>query len=644
MDEQLNTLMGARGRGIAQADHGGVAIVDFTDARKIYKITHARKIDSETVAAGLKRLAEMPAETVPEPSPLPQNSCLAFPQNKLFVGRQGDLKQLANILKGGNNAAIGQVASATGMGGIGKTQLASEFVHRYGQYFAGGVFWLNFADPASVPAEVANCCYPEESHFELEAQIKYVLSDWQSQLPRLLVFDNCEDEALFEQWCPKIGASRVLLTSRKQQWPEHLGVEKLPIGVLARHESIELLLKLAKHLTNEQAEKIADALADLPLALHLAGSFLHRYKDVVSAQTYLEDLKSESLIEQEALKGRGTDQLPTKHEVCVAKTFAISYDRLNPQDPIDVIGLSLLARAASLAPGIPVPRELLLKTVGKDENKIDPLDIPDGLNRLMNLGLIEIDQEENLVMHRLLGAYVQQTPCIDAQAQRDVETSLLDEANRINDSELPAGLLAWQGHLRFITDRAMTRQDETGADLCHSLGDHLSLIGDYQAARHYFEKALAADQQSFEPGHPSIATSQSNLALVLLDLGELEEARDLLRQALAAAQQSFEPGHPRIATSQSNLAMVLQDLGELEEARDLLRQALAADQQSFEPGHPSIATSQSNLAMVLKDLGELEEARDLIQSAYNTFLEKFGEKHPYTAITKRHLDSMNGGL
>ena len=57
----------------------------------------------------------------------------------------------------------------------------------------------------------------------------------------------------------------------------------------------------------------------------------------------------------------------------------------------------------------------------------------------------------------------------------------------------------------------------------------------------------------------------------------MEEARDLLRQALASDEKSFEPGHPSIAISQSNLALVLKDLGQLEEARDLLRQALASD-------------------------------------------------------------------
>ena len=56
----------------------------------------------------------------------------------------------------------------------------------------------------------------------------------------------------------------------------------------------------------------------------------------------------------------------------------------------------------------------------------------------------------------------------------------------------------------------------------------------------------------------------------------MEEARDLLRQALASDEKSFEPGHPSIAIRQSNLAMVLQHLGQLEEARDLLRKSYSA--------------------------------------------------------------------
>jgi hypothetical protein len=69
-----------------------------------------------------------------------------FPPNRLFVGRADDLKALAQALKAGGSA-VGQVAAATGMGGIGKTQLATEFAHRYGPFFAGGVFWVSCKQP-----------------------------------------------------------------------------------------------------------------------------------------------------------------------------------------------------------------------------------------------------------------------------------------------------------------------------------------------------------------------------------------------------------------------------------------------------------------------------------------------------------------
>ena len=126
-------------------------------------------------------------------------------RNALFVGREADLKALASALKAGETAAVGQMATVTGLGGIGKTQLASEFVHRYGQYFAGGVLWVSFADPEAVPAEIATSGGPAgmnlSDEFErqpLEEQVRQVAAEWQGPLPRLLVFDNCEDEALLE--------------------------------------------------------------------------------------------------------------------------------------------------------------------------------------------------------------------------------------------------------------------------------------------------------------------------------------------------------------------------------------------------------------------------------------------------------------
>ena len=42
----------------------------------------------------------------------------------------------------------------TGMGGIGKTQLAVEFAYRYGHKFKG-VHWLDLRDPSQLETEIA---------------------------------------------------------------------------------------------------------------------------------------------------------------------------------------------------------------------------------------------------------------------------------------------------------------------------------------------------------------------------------------------------------------------------------------------------------------------------------------------------------
>src|SRR5204863_353889 len=137
---------------------------------------------------------------------------------------------------------------AVALGGVGKTQLAAEFVQRYGQFFAGGVFWLSFERAAAVPAEVAACggvgyldLHSDFGRLPLEDQVRLVEATWREPLPRLLVFDNLEDEALLRAWRPTSGGCRVLATSRRSRWDRTLGVQALPLDVLARAESLALL-------------------------------------------------------------------------------------------------------------------------------------------------------------------------------------------------------------------------------------------------------------------------------------------------------------------------------------------------------------------------------------------------------------------
>jgi hypothetical protein len=297
------------------------------------------RLDLETALA---RLAELPLDMLPKPGPLPGGSLMPLGRNPLFVGRERDLATLAAALKGGEAIAIGQIetAATTGLGGIGKTQLASEFVHRYGRFFAGGVFWLSLADEKAVPAEIAACggigamdLRPDFGDLPLQDQLRLVAAAWQQPMPRLLVFDNCEDPVLLAQWRPSAGGCRILVTSRRTDWEPSLGVRTLALNVLSRAESLDLLRQHCPEADDQILAAIAAELGDLPLALHLAGSYMSRYQRVISPADYLDQLRDPALLEHPSLKGLGVS--PTGHIQNVYRTIALSYDKLDEDDPVD---------------------------------------------------------------------------------------------------------------------------------------------------------------------------------------------------------------------------------------------------------------------------------------------------------------------
>lgn len=130
---------------------------DKIDQQINYHDVRPASIDPAHLDAALVKLATMPLDTIPASAAPPVGSRMPLSYNPLFVGRGDEFKRLAAHLKGGTTVAVGQIAAATGIGGIGKTQLAATFVHHYGQFFAGGVYWLNFDNGANVPTEIAQC-------------------------------------------------------------------------------------------------------------------------------------------------------------------------------------------------------------------------------------------------------------------------------------------------------------------------------------------------------------------------------------------------------------------------------------------------------------------------------------------------------
>ncbi|HEX5760891.1 MAG TPA: tetratricopeptide repeat protein [Thermoanaerobaculia bacterium] len=629
----------AQGSFIAQAADHSTATVN------VYQHVRPQVVEAAVLDAAQQLLAALPLDNVPPPATLPAGSRVPYARNPLFVGREPDLRRLAGVLKGGGTAAIGQIAAATGLGGIGKTQLAAELAHRYGRYFAGGVFWVSCADPAVIPAEVAACggagaldLRPDFASLKQDDQVLLVAAAWQGPLPRLLIFDNCEDPELLARWRPPSGGARVLVTSRRAAWDPALGVAALPLDALPRPESVALLRRLRPDVSADDPDLdgIAAELGDLPLALHLAGSFLatYRFSEAGSPAALLAELRRPGLLDHSSLQGLGAGLSPTGHEQHVARTFTLSYRCLG--DPRETLGIQALARAARFAPGEPIPRALLKKTFASSENTAADLAAERALQRLNDLGLLETDAAGALRLHRLLACFVD-TLGADPDAADAVEEALFAEAARINREGFPAPLRPWFGHLRHVAAGAESRGGKGAGPLWNELGFHLGSAGDYIEARNAYEAALRIDEAGLGPDHPKVAIAVNNLGHALHVLGDFPGARAACERALRIDEAAYGPDNPHVAIRINNLGRILQDLGDFTGARAAYERTIRINEAVYGPDHPKVAIAVNNLGVVLQDLGDLPAARLALERALRSHEAAYGPDHPRVAVAVNNL-------
>ena len=610
----------------------------------------------------LRCLPTSEAEPLPPPDSFTATAIphrIALRPNTFFTGREAELRRLATNLKAGYATVI-----ATGIGGVGKTQLATEYAHRYGRYFAGGVFWLACADPAQVVYEVAACggtgLVEDDAWHErkLQEQVRLVREAWAAPTPRLLIFDNCEDAALIEEWRPTSGGCRILVTSRQAVWPASMGVLALPLPVLPRAESLALLGKHRPDLVPHPAlDALAAEVGDLPLALHLAGSYLETYRDDPTfgdPAVFLAELRGPHLMAHEVMQGLEARHSPTSHELSVAKTFAMSLNRLDPADASDKAARALLARAAHFAPGEPIPRQVLLASLEFPKpqepkgiigffNRLlrrastpHPKDAARALQRLRGLGLIEATDGTAPRLHRLLAAYAHHA-CPDPAAPGAVETAVLYELARIETEDyiaMPDDLLP---HLRHITDAALPRDDEHAAMLADWLAHYLQQITAYADAQPYYEQALVIRETKLGKQHYDTATSLNNLGVLLNDRGDYTTAKRHLERALKIYRKRLGPKHFYTATSLNNLGRLLQDMGDYAAASAHYKRALAIREAVLGLEHPDTAKSLNNLGNLFRVLGDYANAELHIKRALKIYEEKFGPEHSYTATSLNNL-------
>ncbi|EIV91784.1 tetratricopeptide repeat protein [Frankia sp. QA3] len=588
-----------------------------------------------------------------------------------FVGRADSLARLDAAF------ARSPLVAVTGIAGIGKTSLVTEYVRQHHRDL-DAVWWVPAGRPELVGERIRALApalgLPE--HAEPPAVLAHLA---RSDGRWLVVLDDAADAAGLPGWLRPAGAGRLLLTSRNPEW-DGLGA-LVPVGPMTRTDSITLLADRRPSIDAAVAAGIAERLGDHPLALAQAADRLRR--GGAPAESYLEALTTRpaDLLAQ--------DEAPHRPGVSVATLWDESIRRLDAETP----AAGHLLRLVAQGDDAPLPIRLLtaepdaIGDAGLRAKAGDPLDLAETIAAVERSGLVHRDgsavtmhglirsaarahttpeQADQIVtgLTRMLRALLPESVTANPAAWpawRELlphALTVLDatEAGRLAAADSPqtawlaehaAAYLLEHGHAERavpLAERAVhARNDLDGPDHPDTLTSREVLTratlaaGDIPTAGRLAETTLADRTRILGRDHPDTLTSQDVLARVLRQDGQLGDAIDLFERTLDGRTRVLGDRHPDTLASRHSLGGAYDDAGRGDQATDLLRDTLADRRRVLGPEHPATLDTRHDLAVAYRRTGALPDAVAQFERTLNTRRDVLGPDHPATLDTRHHL-------
>ena len=234
------------------------------------------------------------------------------------------------------------------MAGIGKTQLALEYIYRHAEQY-DLAWWVNAEDALSIGDQFASLADELDisGSADFEAMIRKAHRALRGRSRWIIVFDNAAVPEDLRGSFPSAGSGHVLITARRADGFRDLGTV-LEVDTFTRADSVALLRHRVRDLACPDASALAERLGDLPLALAQASAYIDNSR--LSSNEYIGLLETNSA----EIYAKGSVHA---YPGSVATIWAVSLQRLKETSPA---AIQLLSLCAWMAPE-PIPRDLFLK-------------------------------------------------------------------------------------------------------------------------------------------------------------------------------------------------------------------------------------------------------------------------------------------
>jgi tetratricopeptide (TPR) repeat protein len=519
------------------------------------------------VVAGVRRAIEdLPLLSASAPhTALPPVWNIPSPRNPFFIGREDILFQLRTQLQTGRATALSQPQAITGLGGIGKTQIAVEYAYRFHQEYQA-VLWARADSQEALTSSyvaIAGLLTLAERDAQDQAITVQAVKRWlQTHSKWLLILDNADELALVPEFLPPALGGHLLLTTRAQAMGRL--ANRIEVSTFPPEQGALFLLRRASLLTpdapleqalpreQELALQMTQELGGLPLALDQAGAYLEETGYGLSEYQQIYQQHRVELLKER----RG---LVADHPESVATTWSLSFARVEQKNPA---AAELLRLCAYLSPdaiaeeiitqGAPFLGTLLAPVAA------DTFLLGQAIETLRAYSLIGRDPSaRTLSLHRLVQAVLRDT--LAAATGKQWEQRAVQAVNKTFPDVDFARWAACERYLphalicaTWIEQGQMTLPE--AVRLLDQAGFYLTKRAQYAKAEPLLLRALDICEQRFGQEHPSTAHSLNRLGYLFEEQGKYEEAERLYQRALAIREQQL--GHDHLDTAQS-----LNDLG-----------------------------------------------------------------------------------
>jgi hypothetical protein len=559
----------------------------------------------------------------------------------------------------------------TGMGGVGKTQLAVDLAEEAWGDGRGVdlLVWVTAGSRDAIVAEYARAgaqvCGAQESAPQQAAR---AFLAWLRGSGRrwLVVLDDVADPAdVSGLWPPAVAYGRTVVTTRRRDAAlSGGGRHVVEVGVFTAQEAQAYVASvLTTAGRTEPPGELAGLAADLgclPLALSQAAAYILDAGIPVSAYRQLLVRQARSLADI------SPDVPPDDqtHTMAAAWELSVDYaDRLRPRG----LARPMLELAAFLAPnGTPTsvltsPAALhhLARHRSPDE-PVTPQDAEAALRALHRLSLLTApgpaaardtaDWDGRTVhVHQVVQRATRDTLATGryGATARTAADALLDVWPRIErDTGLAQALRACATALMTATDEGTDHAgclyEPEAHGLLNWLGHSLGESGQVTAAARHYLRLTRTTTHYLGPDHPHTLITRGNLAYWRYQAGDAAGAAAVYAELLPDQVRVLGSDHPDTFIVRNNLASWQGEVGDAAGAAAAFAQLLDDCLRVLGPDHPDTLATRSSLAGWRGEAGDAAGAEAALAELLDDCLRVLGPDHPNTLATRGNLARWRG--